>query len=401
MQRFALFLGFCLLSGGPILAQSQGTQDGIADTLAGLYVGEPVAYGTLTLFPLDNPFLSDPSVYRTIDELLANGTLWLTETVPQRQNILLIHSGAGRDQFGGSGAGGGRGRMAGRDQFGGGGGIFGQAGGGLGGGGQGRGFGRSFLLPEGTVEEGPTPFLPGGPRIVEGPTIPEETRLALPGTADPELLAAAEVSRALHTTGLAVPVFCLEEKRSAGLSPRFFPTFTLAPNTVRQAMLGELTSETQDRVWQAVLEELRRTGTSSPTRALAAVYEPLPFRTAVQEAIVDLGRRPVWNDHTVGLAAAVNGRLIALDIYVNSDLFRRMVPRLIAAHAVEAVRATPAPPPPKSAVYAFLKALATARRELQPTVALGQNYVLRSSAGVGEALVHRGVLIHASGFPTR
>jgi len=391
MRSIPLFLGFTLLAGRPVLAQG----DPLAETLEGLYVGTPVSYGSLTLFPLDNPFLSDRSPYRTIEELLADGTLRLTETVPQRQNLLLLQAGTSRDQFGGT--------------LGGGGSVFAQMGGGLGGGGQGRGFGRSFLLPEGAGEGGSTPFLPGGPRIVQGPGVPAGFPL-VPGmevpppteTGDGErLVAAADVDHALHTTGLTVPVFCLEEKRFAGFSSRFMPAFTVAPNAVRQAMLGPLIPDTQEQVWQAVREELRRAGTPSPTRALAAVYEPPAFRAAVQEALADLGRQPVWNDHTVGLAAAVSGRLVALDLYVNPDLFRRMAPRLIAAHAVEAVRATPAPPPPTSAVYAFLKALANARREPQPALALGQDYVLRSPTVVGEALLYQGTLIHASGFPVR
>lgn len=388
MRSIILFLGFGLLVGRPTFAQG----DPLADTLESLYVGPPVSYGSLTLFPLDNPFLSDRSPYRTIEELLAEGTLRLTETVPQRQNILLLQAGTARDQLGST--------------LGGGGSVFAQMGGGLGGGGQGRGFGRSFLLPEEAGEGGSTPFLPGGPRIVQGPAAPGGS-LPAPGT---EVLPPqeagygerlAEVDQALHTTGLAIPVFCLEEKRFAGFSSRFMPTFTLAPQSVRQAMLGPLSQDTQDRVWQAVLEELRQAGTPSRTRALAAVYEPPAFRAAVQEAIADLSRQPVWNDHTVGLAAAVNGRLLALDVYVNPDLFRRMAPRLIAAHAVEALRATPTPPPPTQAVYALLKALASARRELQPALALGQDYVLRSPTVVGEALVYRGTLIHASGFPVR
>lgn len=391
MRSITLFLGFGLLVGGSAFAQG----DPLADTLEGLYVGPPVLYGALTLFPLDNPFLSDRSAYRTIEELLAEGTLRLAETVPQRQNILLLQTGTARDQLGST--------------LGGGGSVFAQMGGGLGGGSQGRGFGRSFLLPEGGGEGGSTPFLPGGPRIVQGPAASEGSLLA-PGTEvlppkeagyGGRLVSAAEVDQALHTTGLAIPVFCLEEKRFAGFSSRFMPTFTLAPQAVRRAMLGPLTQDTQERVWQAVLEELRQAGTPSRTRALAAIYEPPAFRAAVQEAITDLSRQPVWNDHTVGLAAAVNGRLLALDVYVNPDLFRRMAPRLIAAHAVEAIRATPAPPPPTSAVYALLKALASARRELQPALALGQDYVLRSPTVVGEALIYQGTLIHASGFPVR
>jgi hypothetical protein len=119
----------------------------------------------------------------------------------------------------------------------------------------------------------------------------------------------------------------------------------------------------------------------------------------VEEAIAYVGRQPVWNDDTVGLAAVINGRVVAVDVYVNPDLFRRMAPRLIAAHAVEAVRNAPAPLPSRDAVYAFLKALASARREPQPAFALGQDYVLRSPAVVGEALVHQGRVIHAAGFP--
>jgi hypothetical protein len=149
----------------------------------------------------------------------------------------------------------------------------------------------------------------------------------------------------------------------------------------------------QRSVWDAISAKAARMGVSSPTAAMAAVFESQrDDLRAFTEAL-----RP--QDGQIGAAYAIGGELVGVEVLDSSATFRKVADKLTTSYALDAVEATSgAPPPEMAAVRAFLEQLGAATRKSSSTVGLGMSMRLSSPEVVGAALVWEESCIHLAAF---
>lgn len=157
---------------------------------------------------------------------------------------------------------------------------------------------------------------------------------------------------------LRVPAFCVEPGRwSPGSSgDRFVATTNraLAPLTVRNA--AKL-AKNQQQVWKEVAEVRARFHEFVQSEASLAEAGRLERSSSLNEvleapAVVKLSKNygaslesvVMDKPDAVGVAIAINGRFVEVNIYPNHQLLRRMYPRLIQSYVLDALAQKDRPP---------------------------------------------------------
>jgi hypothetical protein len=181
-----------------------------------------------------------------------------------------------------------------------------------------------------------------------------------------------------HSGRVSVAVFCVEKGRSGPRGSE--PTGVFSGSPEMAAVRFDPPSRwSQESVWngvyeiqQALVAQLRKPQTGVALAGLVSLLAPASPTSlmltqtspVVEEAesgyLKTLGRVAEGNPSAVGCAFAVNGKIKAVDLYANHELFMAMWPKLLKASALEAVRRrTPAKivAPDAAAVTAFLKGL--------------------------------------------
>jgi hypothetical protein len=159
-----------------------------------------------------------------------------------------------------------------------------------------------------------------------------------------------------HSGRVAVAVFCVEKERSGPRGSE--PTGVFSGSPEMAAVRFDPPSRwSQESVWntvyeiqQALVAQLRKPKTSAAVAGVAAMLAPASPTSlmltqtspVVEEAesgyIQALGRVEEGNPAAVGCAFAVNGKIKAVDLYANHELFVAMWPKLLKSTALEAVR---------------------------------------------------------------
>ncbi len=134
-----------------------------------------------------------------------------------------------------------------------------------------------------------------------------------------------------------VTVRCVEPDRDDGPSR----VFRSANAMVHSALRRELYQGTQSSVW----EEVRRynkareiyndTSTYKQAAARQAVGEQNDWRARVMAQLAAVPER----DRVVGLALALEGRLISVDVFATPELYVKMEPKLLGSFVAQAVDA--------------------------------------------------------------
>jgi hypothetical protein len=179
-----------------------------------------------------------------------------------------------------------------------------------------------------------------------------------------------------HAIGLALPVLCVENGRSAGRSGDDSTTFTTA-GTLLPSEVGTLSLLTsasasraslylrQNGVWLAV-DSIRSRLSERLGAAIASPRSPSSLPLALENELVEQAQQPFVAalqeageaDNISGAVFAVDGRLVAADVYASPALFHQMWPKLLRAYAVHSLMAPngarPALPSAES-VKAFLE----------------------------------------------
>ena len=122
-----------------------------------------------------------------------------------------------------------------------------------------------------------------------------------------------------------VPVFCVERGRSEGGK-----VFESGHAMVDALMRRTMRFGSQTDVWSLIEKEDARLGLSPPTntyREAAALQDTGPAAARRQQLVAQLG-----DDKLVGLAAAYDGELIALDRFATPALFRAHATELVGSY---------------------------------------------------------------------
>jgi hypothetical protein len=178
-----------------------------------------------------------------------------------------------------------------------------------------------------------------------------------------------------HAKGLVLPTLCVENGRSAARSRDDSTTFTTA-GTLLPSEVGTLSLLTgasaspatfylrQNGVWLAV-DSIRSRLSQRLGATIASPRSPSSLPLALENELVEQAQQPfvaalqeaAEAGDISGAVFAVDGRLIAADIYASPALFHQMWPKLLRAYAVHSLTASngvgPALPSAES-VKAFL-----------------------------------------------
>jgi hypothetical protein len=153
-----------------------------------------------------------------------------------------------------------------------------------------------------------------------------------------------------HTLEVPVPVFCVEHGRWQGASSAFQSAGTLGyPELRKKALEGK-----QTEVWREVAAANVRlhTETASGTYWPAAsklTRDAAPLAARVLKALDGV-------PDVVGVAAAVDGRIVAVEYFDSPRLFSRVRSKLVASYAAQALAAPsarPTTPPSRGDVATF------------------------------------------------
>ena len=229
---------------------------------------------------------------------------------------------------------------------------------------------------------------------------------------DGEELVGAKQNRTLNTTILLparsktkIPVSCVEAGRWRYAS-RGFSSGTRLSSKLRRMMSGSSSDSyrssgraktDQGMVWSEVDRYLTATGSSSASSAMhdAFVQQEKRLSEYVESAKVPPEAR--------GVAVAVCGRFIALDLLDRPDVFNRLWTRLVSGYAMDAIDSEETAKPVGSfdaqEADRLLARLGEVQCETFASVGVGEDWRFETPDFLGHALVAEGTCVHLSAFP--
>ena len=184
-----------------------------------------------------------------------------------------------------------------------------------------------------------------------------------------------------------VPVACVERKRWEGSSP-LLKAGSCCPPSVRH-LLKEGANGRQSRIWAAIRRQHRATATRSATENMSDTLETR------HDAVEDLRRNLPYAENASGIAVAMDGKTVGIDIFDKPATLAKLWDRLVQGIALDAL-ADSNRQASKSDVAVKLYALRNMQwRQVEPVVGLGEAYRGRGDDDIlATALVAGGELIH-------
>lgn len=192
---------------------------------------------------------------------------------------------------------------------------------------------------------------------------------------------------------MKVSVFCTEHGRWVVKSDKFEAADSSVPNSVRGAAKA---SKDQSAVWGSISRNQERLKVSAPTGAAKEVYEAPKVKADTQpylDALKDVPGRDV-----VGVAAAYGGKVIAVDLFGDEALCRRLYPKLLRSYVVDVVGDAWKGSVTEGDVRKLLTTAKDARWTAGTTDGVGKAFEFHVDRWSGSNLNHRDMLFHADMF---
>jgi hypothetical protein len=222
-----------------------------------------------------------------------------------------------------------------------------------------------------------------------------------------EELRGAKQNRVLNTSLLlaphsktTIPVSCVEQGRWRHLSPQFASgshsssklRHILKKSVTRSALEGQGHTSDQGEVWKEVGRQMGSLGSHSPTGAMADTYE------SVQGRLAEFRERVKYAEGASGLAVAVAGKVVSVDLFDKPATCRKVWDRLLEGVVLDALEAGEVEAAADAGqVKVMLAALHDAPWKPAPAVGVGEE--LRADLEGdrhASALLREGTLVHGS-----
>src|SRR6266478_9254280 len=227
---------------------------------------------------------------------------------------------------------------------------------------------------------------------------------------DGEELVGAKQNRVLNLTILApakhttvIPVSCVEAGRwgmecsdlhvanhvmySLGRGERVtHVTASMRSNGTRKSDQGA--------VWRNIAAKATRLMASSPTGAMSAIYE----RHA--SSVEEFSRAFTWREGQCGVAFAIGGRILGLEIFDHPEVMRRFFQKLVRSYALDALDAAPAANGSASfeAVSALVTQIGGAQSFTEQALGIGKDVRFSGREVSGAALWAHERFVHICAF---
>ncbi len=266
-----------------------------------------------------------------------------------------------------------------------------------------------LLLEDGIVQ--------GKVRVTElhaGGSVPE---LRLENTADlpvllvdGEELVGAKQNRVLNLTILApaqhttvIPVSCVEAGRWRMESPDLKLTDHVMYSLGRGEGMAHVTASMrsngtrksdQGAIWRDIAAKAARLKASSPTGAMSAIYQ----RHA--SSVEEFARAFNWQEHQCGVAFAIGGRILGLEIFDHPEVMRRFFQKLVRSYALDALDAAQATNEPASveALCALVTQIGAAQSFTEQALGIGKDVRFNGAGISGAALWAHERYVHICTF---
>jgi len=227
---------------------------------------------------------------------------------------------------------------------------------------------------------------------------------------DGEELVGAKQNRVLNLTILApakhttvIPVSCVEAGRwkmsSADLKPADHVMYSMGRGEqVRQVTASMRSNGTrksdQGAVWRNIAGKATRLMTSSPTGAMSAIYE----RHA--SAVEEIARAFTWQEGQCGIAFAIGGRILGLEMFDHPEVMRKFFRKLVRSYALDVLDATLAGNETASVegVCALVSQIGAARIFTEQALGIGKDVRFNGPEISGAALWARERYVHICTF---
>jgi hypothetical protein len=227
---------------------------------------------------------------------------------------------------------------------------------------------------------------------------------------DGEELVGAKQNRILNTTVLLpakaqmkIPVSCVEQGRWRHVSDNFVAG-SYSPAGLRARKSRDVTRNLQTEgaarsdqgaVWAEVESNITALGAASPTMAMHDAFQQ---RRGVVSGYLDALKHPAG---ALGVVAAINGRLAAIDLFDKPETLERIWTRLITGYVMDAISqiTTPSKGFSAKAAETLLEHVGEIACSPCPTVGVGQDWRFEAVDVVGQALIAEGVCVHLGVFP--
>jgi hypothetical protein len=157
-------------------------------------------------------------------------------------------------------------------------------------------------------------------------------------------------------------VFCVEQQRwqatdSSGFKPAAGGAGGLADPTLRGKAQHE---RSQSAVWSQVESTNKRLRTDNATKAYQANLNDPKLKQSVEGYVAAIEKTfPV--QRASGAVVAINGKLVWMDRFMDSAMFRKYWPKMIRSYALDAIQSRERMPTPKPPSYDAAMRFAEAR----------------------------------------
>jgi hypothetical protein len=219
-------------------------------------------------------------------------------------------------------------------------------------------------------------------------------------------LQGAKQNRVLNTSVLiaaktktVLPVSCVEQGRWRYTSKQFTSSDYYSSSKMRQVLKKSVNESTlsggghssdQGAVWTEVSRQMSSAGSSSPTMAMADTvrdHRPHIDRTAAEVA---------YAEGAAGLAIAVGGKLVSVDLFDAPETCKKVWPRVIRGVAMDAMEEKAAAALSVDEVQAAVASLRSEPWQAVAAAGAGEEQRSESEKWHGSVLTLNGNLVHGS-----
>jgi len=198
-----------------------------------------------------------------------------------------------------------------------------------------------------------------------------------------------------------VPVYCVEQGRWDAGSYEFGSGKMVAAPMFRQKAAAK---RSQQSMWDSVAEYSVALDVSSGTQNLGQTYQDARAKQKAKKYEDVLKDLPRLGNDAVGVAVAIGGRIVTIDIFGNGRLFSDLWPKLLNSYAMGAVAEYDEEKHnnvTQDEVREILNQLYRKKYERQDAIDLGEELSTSIDGITSSALAYKGSVIHLSAFPDK
>lgn len=198
-----------------------------------------------------------------------------------------------------------------------------------------------------------------------------------------------------------VPVYCVEHGRWDEGGYEFSSGEIAAPPVFRKSAAS---SESQQAMWDSVAEYSIALDVSSSTGNLGATYSDSRTKAKVNKYMNALKEIPRLGNDAVGVAVAVGGKIVSIDMFGNGRLFSDLWPKLLNSYAMAAIADYDREDGGKitqDEVREILKQLYKLEYDRSEGLALGEELFASTDEITSSGLSYKENVVHLCAFPNK